>query len=58
VVNVQLSVFFALMLRARVLAVLGKDLGQESQKEDAYQDGHIGNQHGGIGSHCRLNVQL
>ena len=46
------------MLRARVLAVLWKDLGQESQQEDPYQDGHVGNQHGGVGGHWNLNFQL
>ena len=38
-----------LPLRVGVAAALGKHLGQQSQQEDAHQDGHVRYQHGGVG---------
>ena len=36
------------LLRAGVLAFSGKQLGQQSQQEYPYQDGHVYDQHNGI----------
>ncbi len=37
-----------LLLVATMPAILRKQLGEQTQQEDSYQDGHVGNQHGRV----------